>query len=152
MFSRIPYLEIFTSCRSDIKLIEVYRAIYRENLLIAYRRIFEDTERQSSYCIGCYSGDIHKCCDKKPTCLDEYPCNKRCLDDTKRRFLIFGRSCSVVGDNTFYDGKEDHKSQSEISKVLYHIPKLPERSVEMKHRCIDEGVVQSQSSNDQKRP
>jgi hypothetical protein len=66
--------------------------------------------------------------------------------------LIFGRSGSAITEYAFYDGKEDHKSQGKISKIFHHIPKLPERSIEMENGRIDKGIVQGKSGNYQEWP
>ncbi len=134
-----------------IELVEVDSAVYGQNFLISDVGICKHTERKSSYRIRRYRGDIDQYCHDKPACLDEYPCNQGLFDNPQRGFFIFDRSSSWSADNTFYNRKKHHKSQRKVSKIFHHIPKFPERSIEMKEWCIDQSVVHSESRYHQQR-
>jgi len=149
--SGIPDSEIFSFGAEDVEFIEIYGTIYGQYLLIADIGVFEHAERKSSDGIRRYGGDVHERCQEKPACLDEYSRYQCHLDDAKRRFFVFEGSFSAVRENAFDDGKEHHESQREVGEVLHHIPKFPQRCVEMEYRSVDERVVQCESCHDQKR-
>lgn len=114
--------------------------------MCANRCVFKYAKRKPSYGISRYRGDVDHCRHQKPARLDKYSRNQCFFDDIYRSFFVFWHK--EIFDNC----KQHHKSQGKVSKVFHHIPKFPKRGIKMENRRINERIIQSKSSQNQKRP